>query len=638
MMALGDAETGRQILNIHRRSVRAAMKEIEADMMTQTRVNGRKIYARAEGILYARFDHFTSRPVTGIEHEKDSKEKHYTPDPNLHSHCQVLNVCKFNNRLQAIEASTIHRTANYYEELYHSTLSKGLQDIGFEIRRDRKRYEIYSPGMTRRTLEKFSRRTLLIEKEAKKRGITSAKRKAKLGAFTRQSKSRANADLNLKDYWWSKLTSREQEAIKTAKGTPRPSPNVMTATMAIDKALEHHLERRSVGATKIILAHAMKLGYGKLAIKDLKAELSKRDNIIYGSKSYVQYLTTRARVRQEDMMLRFAAQTKNTLPPLHPDYRIRQDFLNDQQRSAVRHILSSTNQVTILSGGAGTGKTVLLKEIKSACMERGKTIFAFAQSATASRDVLRKNGFEHADTIAAFLNNKTLQNQTKGQTLLIDEAGQLGVRDMSQIFKIARAQKCRVILSGDIRQHSSPAYGDACRLLIQKSHLPVARIEEIQRQKPNPEYKAAIKAMAKGRVRSGFDRLDKMGAIIEIEDVKARHKALADAYIQSLEAGRSAMVIAPTHAEGQSLNETIRAQMKTRQRIQGQGKTYIIQKPLSLTNAQKQDMAHYEPGMVVQFFQNAKGEFRGGFKAGQKYEVIKSDKNDEPLLRLPGAN
>ena len=61
--------------------------------------------------------------------------------------------------------------------------------------------------------------------------------------------------------------------------------------------------------------------------------------------------------------------------------------------------------------------------------------------------------------------------------------------------------------------------------------------------------------------------------------------------------------------------------MKTRGRIGMDEKSFTIQRNLSFTEAQKKDVAMYEPKMIIQFHQNVKG----GFKAGQKYEVVSKD-------------
>ena len=176
VMALSEKEDGKAILNAHRLAVKKAMQAIEKDMQTQTRIEGRKTYVTTGKIVYARFDHFTARPVK-MKHENIAK---YVSDPHMHSHCVVMNCTKYKGRFQALEGSTIHRVAGYYEAVYHAHLSKSLQDLGYPIERNKHRYEI--KGITRNVIDKFSQRTIEIEKFAKKYGITNAQTKGTIGA------------------------------------------------------------------------------------------------------------------------------------------------------------------------------------------------------------------------------------------------------------------------------------------------------------------------------------------------------------------------------------------------------------------------------------------------------------------------
>ena len=62
---------------------------------------------------------------------------------------------------------------------------------------------------------------------------------------------------------------------------------------------------------------------------------------------------------------------------------------------------------------------------------------ALAQSADASRGVLRNEaGFANADTVARFLKDEEMQESVRGGVILVDEASQLGTRDMLRVFEV----------------------------------------------------------------------------------------------------------------------------------------------------------------------------------------------------------
>ena len=79
----------------------------------------------------------------------------------------------------------------------------------------------------------------------------------------------------------------------------------------------------------------------------------------------------------------------------------------------------------------------------------GRPVVALAQSVKASREVLRQEaGFATADTVARFLKDEEMQKSARGGVVLVDEASQLGTRDMLRVFDVAEAVGARSRLVG----------------------------------------------------------------------------------------------------------------------------------------------------------------------------------------------
>ncbi|MEM7518878.1 MAG: AAA family ATPase, partial [Planctomycetota bacterium] len=75
------------------------------------------------------------------------------------------------------------------------------------------------------------------------------------------------------------------------------------------------------------------------------------------------YVTTREVLEAERRMIAYARDGRGTrLPIARGEHRFGRDWLNDQQRRAVLHVLRSKDAVTAISGGAGTGKSSTLEE------------------------------------------------------------------------------------------------------------------------------------------------------------------------------------------------------------------------------------------------------------------------------------
>lgn len=612
------------VFQAHRTAYREAMKEIEAMAQTQANMAIDRYYATTGNLIYGAFDHFTSRPNEITINGKI----HFIPDMQMHTHCFVFNTTwnEQKGRLQALETGNIFRQAPYFEAVYHAHFSVLLKQAGYDIVRTPERYEI--AGVSRNMIERFSNRTAHIEAIAKEEGITDAKQKAELGARTRQSKGKNSVhESELYEFWKARLSSEEFKALQNLKDVPVTSRAPVTAKQAIDHALEHFLERQSTVQESRILAQALKYGYGTLLPVDVREELNRRENIVKTEIDTIPYITTKEMIRAEDRMISMAVEGKGTKPALNPGYEIKQDFLNEQQRNAIKDILSSNDVVNILKGAAGSGKTTLLAEIREGINESGKSLFAVAPSAQASRTVLREKGFD-ADTIAALLHNPERQKELKDNVLLVDEAGMVGVQTMSDLLTLTRAQNARLLLSGDIHQHGPIESGDALRILQDKAKLKTAHVQKIVRQK-NEDYRKVNELLARGKTLEGYQALDQIGAIQEIPEHDDRLKAMANDYVGSVKQNRSALIISPTHNEGEILTQTVRENLKNHGRIQGREREFPTLKSLNFPEAEKKDMASYQDGQTLRFTKNQKG----GFKAGSHHEILPPKESGEFKVR-----
>ncbi|MDN5215049.1 MobF family relaxase [Fulvivirgaceae bacterium BMA12] len=610
------------ILEAHRSAYKAAMQEVEAEMQTQANTQSERGYENTGNIIYAPFDHFLGRPC---EIQKNGKTL-FISDPQLHTHCYMPNVTWSNQkqRYQALETGNIHRRAYYFETAYHAHLSKNLNEAGYQTQRTHERYEIQ--GVSRSIIERFSNRTKLIDQVAKEKGITDPKAKSELAVKTRHSKSKAVSKDQLYGHWKERLSKAEFEALHNIKGNKKETLRPVSAKEAIDRSLEHHLERNSVVEQERVLAHALTLGYGNLLPQDVRKELNIRDNILRSEVNTITHITTLLMVRVEDKMIELSTKGKGKFPALNTNYKPKQDFLNEQQRKAIKDILTSNDQVTILRGSAGVGKTSLLTEVKDGIAERGKSLFSVAPSSQASK-VLKQKGFE-ADTIAGLLHNPKLQEKLHNNVLLVDEAGMCGVKTMSELLVLTKKHNARLLLSGDTKQHSSPEYGDAMRILQDKAKLKTVTVQKIMRQKPQ-EYRKVVEKLAAGRTLEGYQTLNKIGAVKEIPEHEERLNKIADDYVGSVTKNRSALIVSPTHLEGEKINETVREKLRAKGRIQGKDRSFDILKNLSFTNSQKKDLVNYSENQVIRFVKNQKG----GFKAGSHYEVLPDEKQKDISVR-----
>ncbi|MGL6076750.1 MAG: MobF family relaxase [Fimbriiglobus sp.] len=584
-----------------RESVRETMADIEAEAVTRTRRGGQNGTQPTGNLVWAEFCHRTSRPAA-----EDGK-----PDPHLHVHAYVLNAtyCETEARWQAVDVAGVVKDSMYWRGVADTRLAARLNEMGYTTERRGESWWIAGVPDSVRT--KFSRRTKEVEAAAERLGITDEAEKAALGARTRHAKDHTLSYDELRDYWQGRLTEDERDAL--ARTQDREAAEVkerVSARQAVDFALSHSLSRDSVARERDVLATALKYGVGSVQPAELKAELDATPlrRATYRGQSVV---TTPEVLREERKMLDFARNGAASCAPLSREPHIfTTDWLNQDQKRAVEHVLSTTDRVTIIRGGAGVGKTTLMVEVSEGIAKAGKRVVAVAPTA-AARDVLRQEaGFPEAQTLAYLLQNEAAHESLRGQVLLADEASLIGSRDMARLFDLAERTDCRVVLSGDTAQHHAVARGDALRVLQSQAGVRAVEVREIVRQ--TGEYKRAVAALAAGDTERGFEALDKLGWVKEIEDAGERRAALTAEYEEAARKG-SVLVVAPTHAEGDAVTQSIRDRLRETGRLSSEERTFRRLVPLHWTQAEKQDTRRYVPGEhVLHYHQNAQGGIRRG--------------------------
>lgn len=596
-----------RLLEAFRESVDAAMQDIEAEMATRVR-KGRKNENRITGnMVWGEYVHLTSRPVDGV------------PDPHLHAHCVVLNTTfdEKEQRWKAGQFRNIKRDGEYFEALFHSRLAGRLSDLGLPIERTRNGWEL--AGVNKPLVNKFSRRTAQIanEEPKEKERIEKQGRKftvedrARIGAKTREKKQKDLSMDELWESWRGRMTPAELDLLKTLDqrigGDAEPA-DATAGAKAVEYAKRHVFERKSVVPERQLLSEALRHSVGEAKAEEVLREAQASDLII-GERGDRRMVTTHAVLADEEKVIDFARAGRGACSPYQKRLgHFNREWLNGEQKEAVRHIVESRDRVMVVRGAAGVGKTTLLQEAREAIEQSGTKVFAFATSSTASRIALREAGFEEATTLATLMINTRLQEKARGQLLLVDEAGLVSARSMAELFQLADRIDARVLLSGDRFQHSAVERGSPLRQLETEAGLVPAQVKEIQRQ--SDAYKSAVKSLADGRVGEGFSRLDELGWIKELPDGDRERQVAAD-YVDSLLKGKKSLVVCPTHREGDRITQEIRSALRQADALGDEEHAFSVLQNANLTEAERGDSVNYLPGDVLVFHQNAKGYTRG---------------------------
>ncbi|HEY3863702.1 MAG TPA: AAA family ATPase [Verrucomicrobiae bacterium] len=92
-----------------------------------------------------------------------------------------------------------------------------------------------------------------------------------------------------------------------------------------------------------------------------------------------------------------------------------------------------------------------------------------------------KSSFGETQTVSEFLTKRRI---ITGTVVIVDEAGQIGGKQMHELLTFVHQHGGRVILSGDTRQHGAVEASDALRAIEKYSGLEAARLTKIRRQNP----------------------------------------------------------------------------------------------------------------------------------------------------------
>jgi conjugative relaxase-like TrwC/TraI family protein len=616
-----------RILKAHADAVRLAMKEFEAFATTRVRV-GKANYDRSTGnFVAATFTHDTSRAL----------------DPHLHTHCIIFNATfdAVENRWKALQNYELLCARKFAENVYYHELAKGLRSFGYEIR-NHARGDFQIEGISEDICERFSKRVTEIDKAlakllADKPKLTGKNFKAlreQLAVTTRARKQKDLSQAELRQLWDSQLNESERAALRQR---PNPSEKITTERASMSEAVQwsedHLFDRNSVALECQLWQHTLERGRGEnFSVAELKEFTRQRPYIRNPDRA--NEVTKREVLLREMEIVQTVKDGVGNCRPLVEHSTTANPTLDDEQRSALDALLRSTNAVSLFRGGAGTGKSFVLRELVERVRQSGKRVVVLAPQRQ-QVVVMERDGFPSPTTLTNFLLKSKL---AEGAVIIVDEAGQIGGRQMSELLRLARERNARVVLSGDTRQHGAVEASDALLAVERHSGVKPVQLHTIHRQDPArgrdenereqiKEYRNAVEAAAAGKLVDSFERLKKLGAIVTCV-LGEQADMLAEEYVRLTDDKTSAVVVSQTWAEVHRVNSKVRDALKAKGLLGANDAMVPTLERLDLTNAQKRDKRFYSPDTVIVFNQKVRqtepgksGKLTGIVKAGVLVEV-----------------
>ncbi len=618
-----------RVLEAHDEAITAALRQLESFAATRVRKDGQCTDRPTQKIAAAVFRHETSRAL----------------DPHLHSHCIVFNATHdpVENRWKALQNHDMLKAQKFVENVYYHELTRRLRQFGYQIE-NKPRGDFDIKGISPELIQKFSKRHQEIDEKTRQLLKTQPEKANRNIAEIREHiahKERARKIKNisldrLQTLWDGQLTADQKTSLRTLT-TEHPVQSVDSneiAHRAVVWAEDHLFDRRSVVQEHELWRHALEHARGEnVSLADIQKITRGRDYI--RDKKQPSKITTRETLGREFAMVGMAKEGVGACHPFCWNYQATNSQLDPEQRQAVERILRSIHFVTLFRGGAGTGKSFALGEVKQGLEQAGRKVQVIAPQRQQVMD-LEEAGFKDAQTVSAFLARKNMAERT---VVIVDEAGQIGGKQMLALLKFIHEQQGRVILSGDTRQHGAVDATDALRALEKYAGLHPIELTTIWRQNPErakdheerlqiQQYKEAVTEARDGKLKQSFERLDRQG-LIEHCVSGTQHEKLTACYLKHVKANHSTVVVSQSWNEIHQVNERIREGLK-RENLLSESETLVTTfQPVDLTTAQKRDARSYDSNSVLVFNRDVRGFKKGEnaqFKAvTQTHLIVQSE-------------
>jgi conjugative relaxase-like TrwC/TraI family protein len=574
------------------RAARATLRVLEREAAWARR--GRDgVFIEKVVLTAATFQHGESR-------ESEHADGRFFGDPNLHTHCVVLNIAtrKSDFTVGGLHSKLIRDYKMAAGATYHAALAHELQTIGFAIDRTGKNGTFEIAGVGDKVIRYFSARRQEIEAELAEHGVVSCEATALAAAIAKATRSakRQNETARREEVW-------ADAARSIGIDVDTFTENLRDPTRTLDRqAVERRLSERLAALPVILTEHesvierrellrsvTAALVGTSLPAERAEAEVARllqegtvveigRDalglpcystpEIIAIEREVVEQAQTLAGRAWHGVDLELAAQQCNAAG------------LNVEQTEGVLGAIGDS-AISIIEGAPGSGKTTTLSQIVSsysssycgAGARSGKTRDEGRQSPVSIKCIATASAWRIANNLAtdlgiesrataswiAMLNagHRILDENT---LLIVDEAGLLSSRDMHTLLGTVVTAGAKAILVGDRRQ-IQPIGGPGLDLALRA--IEASRVDTIVRQR-EAWAREAISFFGKGDAAAGLKAFADRGLLVEAQGAKAAIASVLDAAegITARDSDASVLILAKSNAAVTAISRVARERRK----------------------------------------------------------------------------
>ncbi|RSV41718.1 conjugative relaxase [Sphingomonas sp. ABOLE] len=665
----------KRVLAANMAAVQKTMAWVEKNLAEGRKdVEGRKVPVQTGNLVYALFQHDTSRAL----------------DPQAHVHAVVANLTQMpDGKWQALHADKIWSHNATIGAIYHAYLRAGLEKLGYQVELKGKHGTFEISGVPKAVIDAFSQRREAILEKAAALGIVSAKGRDGVTTTTRDPKLNVEDRDGLVKGWIDKaaglgfdgkslLAAAEaragqrlgagpiergyravSDAIASARtslgGLLRPrdplvdsglaratqSPAVARSQLAVASAVRILAEREAAFNVHLLAKTALDLGLKGVTIDTVEhriGELIETRQLLPGvarpGDKGVQMVTTQEALRTEEAILKSVEAGAGKADPVvsasaAPErlQSVADRPLNAGQLAAATLILSSPDRTVTIQGVAGAGKSTMLQAVARIAEAEGRTVLGLAFQNKMVADLAEGAGIK-SQTIASFVlanerfvterdtpRYEEARARLAGASLVVDETSMVSSSDMLTLHRITEALGVdKLVLVGDRQQLSSIDAGKSFAM-IQAAGGTMARMDENIRQRTDTLRTVAALA----NVGRAGEAMKVLGDNVH-ESASAPETAAGMWLALSAEDRDATAVFASGRASRAIINQRIQDGLAAEGTVRGQGIHLTVYERVNLTREELRYASTYQVGQTLDVGRGGAQDI--GLKQG-RYDVTR---------------
>ena len=617
-----------RVRQAHNEAVTVAVAELER--YTQARIGGNNAAETTGKFIAAKFEHDTARPVEGYA------------APQLHTHVFIMNVTeREDGTTRALQPKSLYDTQNYATAVYQSALTYKLRDLGYEIEPGKSGAPEIK-GYSQEYLDASSPRSQQIKEHLAKTGHTGAEASQIAAHATRDKKVILSPEQVLEAHRTMAVSFGNQpetivaQARQRAQTQDRAPEQETRAKEAVTYARSSNFEREAVIDERILMRDALRRGMGETTFAHVRAEFNSRhregDFRQLKSEKHAtgRSFTTPETIANERANVRHVMAGQNTVAPIMNQEQAAaqagtRKFLNEAQRGVITDVLTSPDRIHGVQGLAGTGKTTVLASIREGAEANGYKVEGFAPTSRAAGQ-LREEGIE-ATTLQSFLargQNHPSATTTSPHLYMLDESSLASTKQMRAFLEKIKPED-RVLVIGDTAQHQGVDAGRPFQQM-QDAGMRTSQLDQIVRQRKNPELLKAVQHLAKGETAKGIEMLAQQGRVTQVADPNERIAAIAKDYAANPE---RTIIVSPDNRSRQQINQAVRVELQEAGRLGTEQQVFsVLAHRSDMTGADREWSARYKPGDILKY---EKGSKAHGISKDSTAVVLSADARNNTI-------